>query len=69
MKKIAVLGIGMCMVIAFTSCKSKESFYKKAYENAKKQELTEPQPTVVEEAAPVAEDSTVVATDSTVVAE
>lgn len=53
MKKIAVLGIGMCMVIVFTSCKSKESFYKKAYENAKKQELTEPQPTVVEETTPV----------------
>lgn len=54
MKKIAVLGIGMCMAIAFTSCKSKESFYKKAYEDAKKQELAEPQTTTpAEETTPV----------------
>ena len=32
MKKLAVLGMGVCMVLAFSSCKSSESAYKKAYE-------------------------------------
>jgi len=57
MKKLALLGMGLCIAIAFTSCKSKESAYKKAYEKAKQQELAEAQP--VEEApvvvAPVEE--------------
>lgn len=43
MKKLVVLGMGACMVLAFASCKSSESAYKKAYEKAKQQELTEPQ--------------------------
>lgn len=42
MKKLVVLGMGVCMVLAFASCKSSESAYKKAYEKAKKQELAEP---------------------------
>ena len=46
MKKFVVLGMGLCMALAFTSCKSSESAYKKAYEKAKQQELAE---------APVAE--------------
>ena len=51
MKKLAILGMGVCVALAFSSCKSSESAYKKAYENAKKQELAEaPQTTV---AAPV----------------
>lgn len=56
MKKLAILGMGMCMVLAFSSCKSSESAYKKAYEKAKQQELAEPQQAVtpVEEVAPVA---------------
>ena len=41
MKKFVVLGLGLCMVLAFTSCKSSESAYKKAYEKAKQQELAE----------------------------
>ena len=56
MKKMAVLGVGVCIALAFSSCKTKESAYKKIYENAKKQELAvTPQETepVVEEAAPV----------------
>ena len=54
MKKLAVLGMGVCMVLAFSSCKSSESAYKKAYEKAKQQELAEPQTTApVEEVAPV----------------
>lgn len=47
MKKLVVLGMGVCMVMAFASCKSSESAYKKAYEKAKQQELAEPR---VEEA-------------------
>ena len=38
MKKLMVLGMGLCIALAFTSCKSKESAYKKAYEKAKQQE-------------------------------
>ena len=41
MKKFVVLGLGLCMALAFTSCKSCESAYKKAYEKAKQQELAE----------------------------
>ena len=41
MKKVDVLGMGLCVVLAFSSCKSSESAYKKAYEKAKQQELAE----------------------------
>ena len=41
MKKLVVLGMGLCIALAFTSCKSSESAYKKAYEKAKQQELAE----------------------------
>ena len=34
MKKLAVLGMGVCIALAFSSCKSSESAYKKAYEKA-----------------------------------
>ena len=53
MKKLAVLGMGVCIALAFSSCKSSESAYKKAYEKAKQQELAEPQTTNVEEVAPI----------------
>ena len=53
-----VLGMGLCIALAFTSCKSKESAYKKAYEKAKQQELAEA--TTVEE-APVVEAAAVTA--------
>ena len=43
MRKLVVLGMGVCLVLAFASCKSSESAYKKAYEKAKQQELAEPQ--------------------------
>mgnify|MGYP003238090492 CR=1 FL=1 len=60
MKKLAVLGMGVCMVLAFSSCKSSESAYKKAYEKAKQQELAEPQTTApVEEEAKVVESAPV----------
>ena len=35
MKKYLVLAFGLCVAMAFTSCKSSESAYKKAYEKAK----------------------------------
>ncbi len=38
MNKIMVLGAALCVAFAFTSCKSQESAYKKAYEKAKAQE-------------------------------
>lgn len=53
MKKLVVLGMGVCMVLAFASCKSSESAYKKAYEKAKQQELTEPQVEAPAEVTPV----------------
>ena len=53
MKKLVVLGMGLCMALAFTSCKtSKESAYQKVYEKAKQQELAEA--SAAEEAAVVA---------------
>ncbi len=53
MKKLVLLGMGVCLVLAFSSCKSSESAYKKAYEKAKQQELAEPQVGVTEEVTPV----------------
>lgn len=53
MRKLVVLGMGVCMVLAFASCKSSESAYKKAYEKAKKQELAEPQVETVTEVTSV----------------
>ena len=41
MKKYTLLCVGLCAAMAFTSCKSSESAYKKAYEKAKQQELWE----------------------------
>ena len=64
MKKLFVLGFGLCLVMAFTSCKSSESAYKKAYEKAKQNELAEAannQEAVVE-TAPVVEAAPVVQT-------
>ena len=53
MKKLVVLGMSVCMVLAFASCKSSESAYKKAYEKAKQQELAQPQVNEAVEVAPV----------------
>jgi cell division protein FtsN len=52
MKKFLLGCVSLCMVFAFTSCKSSESAYKKAYDKAKQQEQT--QPAVAEEPAEVA---------------
>lgn len=41
MNKYMVLCAGICVAMAFTSCKSSESAYKKAYEKAKAQETAQ----------------------------
>ena len=43
MKKSTILCVGLCAVMAFTSCKSSESAYKKAYEKAKQYDTAAPQ--------------------------
>ena len=48
MKKYIVLCAGVCVAMAFTSCKSSESAYKQAYLKAKQQEELQQQQTVVE---------------------
>lgn len=46
MKKLTFLvGMGVCVMLAFSSCKSSQSAYSKAYEKAKQQELAEQQTT------------------------
>ena len=57
MNKICLLGASLCVALAFTSCKPKQSAYKAAYEAAKEKETTAPvQEEVVyeEESEPVA---------------
>lgn len=66
MKKYMVLGAALCVAMAFTSCKSQESAYKKAYEKAKAQEeqtQTQPQPVAQQPATPL---QTAPATQTTV---
>ncbi|HIZ05930.1 MAG TPA: SPOR domain-containing protein [Candidatus Phocaeicola gallistercoris] len=41
MKKFVMIGMGLCVILACSSCKSSESAYKKAYEKAKQQELAD----------------------------
>lgn len=69
MKKVVVLGMGLCVALAFSSCKSSESAYKKAYEKAKQQELAEAataNETPVETVAPVAPVTTAPVTSAPV---
>lgn len=42
MKKTLLMGATLCMVLAMTSCKSKESAYKKAFEKAQATQTTTP---------------------------
>lgn len=61
MKKFLVLGLGVCMMFAFSSCKSKkESAYKTAYDQAKQQELVQGESQASEpiEIAPVTSKTT-----------
>ena len=49
MKKLSVLSLGLCAVLALASCgTSKESAYKKAYEKAQQQEQQNTEPVTTE---------------------
>ena len=53
MKRIGLLGVALCLVLmCCASCKSKQSAYKAAYEQAKEREISSDEPTD-EEIAPV----------------
>ena len=56
MKKYMVLCAGLCVAMAFTSCKSSESAYKKAYEKAKQYDTQ----TAQQQAQPVETSTAVV---------
>ncbi|MCD8267922.1 MAG: SPOR domain-containing protein [Parabacteroides sp.] len=65
MNKIWLFGAAICMVLAFGSCKPKQSAYKAAYEQAKEKESTtapvevvEQEEEIVEEVAPVSKPRT-----------
>ena len=63
MNKIWLFGAAISMVLAFGSCKPKQSAYKAAYEQAKEKESTAPvevveqEEEIVEEVAPVSKPS------------
>ena len=52
MKKTTILCVGLCAAMAFTSCKSSESAYKKAYEKAKQYDTAAMQQAPQTQAAP-----------------
>ena len=54
MKKYTLLCVGLCAAMAFTSCKSSESAYKKAYEKAKQYDTATQQAATQEETTVVA---------------
>ena len=60
MKKYTLLCVGLCAAMAFTSCKSSESAYKKAYEKAKQYDTAQQQ-TQQPAAQPAVETPAVVA--------
>ena len=68
MNKIWLFGAAISMVLAFGSCKPKQSAYKAAYEQAKEKESTAPvevveqEEEIVEEVAPVSKPRTSTAT-------
>lgn len=72
MKKYAIFGMSLCIALAFVSCKSQQSAYKKAYEQAKQQasieakQNVEPQTTPVE-VAPVQQATTTTTTSDVAV--
>ena len=67
MNKIWLMGAAVCMLLAFGSCKPKQSAYKTAYEQAREKETTTPVEVVEEteeevEVAPVSKPRTSTAT-------
>lgn len=57
MKKVSFLIISLCIIMLGTSCKSKQSAYKTAYEQAKAKEM-ETSPVVEEDIEPVTKSKT-----------
>ena len=53
MRKLFIWSMGLCLALSFTGCKSSESAYKKAYEQAKQQELVETEVTAPVQVTPV----------------
>ncbi|MBO4216051.1 MAG: SPOR domain-containing protein [Bacteroidaceae bacterium] len=53
MRKSILMGLALVAALAFVSCKSSESSYKKAYEKAKAQEMAQAKTTDQVESAPV----------------
>ena len=53
MRKSILMGLALVAALAFVSCKSSESSYKKAYEKAKAQEMSQANTTDQVETAPV----------------
>lgn len=53
MRKCILMGLALVAALAFVSCKSSESSYKKAYEKAKAQEMAQTNTTDQVETAPV----------------
>ena len=66
MKKYTLLCVGLCAAMTFTSCKSSESAYKKAYEKAKQYDTAQQAPQQ-EETAVVAPVETKSANETRVV--
>ena len=67
MKKTTLLCVGLCAAMAFTSCKSSESAYKKAYEKAKQYDTATAQQASDDNAAVVAPVEARPATETRVV--
>lgn len=65
MKKTLMMGLALIAALAFVSCKSSESEYKKAYEKAKAQEMARTNTTDQVETAPVTVTPVVTTTTNT----
>ena len=66
MRKSIFMGLALVAALAFVSCKSSESSYKKAYEKAKAQEMAQTNTTDQVESAPVSVTPVVTTTPVTV---
>jgi cell division protein FtsN len=67
MKKYTLLCVGLCAAMTFTSCKSSESAYKKAYEKAKQYDTATAQASNTDNSAVVAPVEARPATETRVV--
>lgn len=65
MKQYVIWGLGLCAAFAFSSCKSQESAYKKAYDKAKQQVSAEARQTETVPTTPVEVSPTQTTTTTT----